>query len=127
MKRLIGFCAGIILSLNIALAQSHPVPDTVISRVVDELIVCDGVKVENTKLRKTVTLYAHSDSLFRIEAATRIKQIVTYKADSISFRKTIASKEETIKQNKWKPLVRFLEGTLAGAAVLAIYQAATQE
>lgn len=86
MKRLISFLIVIAVSTS-SQAQSSLVPDTIIMRVVDELIQFDGLKDDHAKTLKQVKLYEHSDSLNRVNELAYLRRIRTYKVDSLSFVK----------------------------------------
>lgn len=67
MKRRNLFLIGILISLLsfTTKAQETCVPDSIFAKMVDELIVKDGMEYELNKKDSTLTIYAHKDSLQR--------------------------------------------------------------
>lgn len=93
-------------------------PVVVVDSLVDELIACDGCKRQTTMLKEENKAWQEKDSLKNLTILKQDTVIVKYKADSVSYNRTIESKDKGIKEAEdegdKRAIKNFGWGTLVG-------------
>lgn len=105
-------------------AQETCLPDSVVKKIVDELIVKDHLQVTVNLQDSTLTVYKHLDSVQREKINTYILKEQSYNSIVSSLEQRIEIKDAQItdikKEGKKGKLKSFLAGTLVGGVITVI-------
>ncbi len=116
MRKLIGLLIGTLLSLN-SLAQTpgaHLVPDSVISKVVQELADKDYLERKTQYQDTVIDMYVHRDSLHQEAEKVWMKKENSYKVDSVASSNQLGICEDEKKQMKREGNQKALKTGLGG-------------
>lgn len=122
MKRLIGLSIGILLSLN-SLAQtpgSHLVPDSVISKVVQELADKDYLERKTHYQDTIISMYVHRDSIHQASEKLWVEKENSFRNDSIAAAQQLVVCEDEKKTMKKEGNQKALKTGLGGLGLGAL-------
>jgi len=113
-----------LLSLS---AQAQHLPDSILDKVIKELIYKDHLSYVVNKQDSTLKVYAQSDSLQRMQIsnyklvvhndeviAAKLQQTIQIQGDELN------SLKKQLRKEKWRRVIGFFEGGAIGAGIVLI-------
>lgn len=119
MKRLFGLLIAILLSLNSS-AQSHSLPDSIISKIVLELADKDYLQRKTQYQDTIIDMYVHRDSLHLAAESAWLEKEASFKRDSIASAKQLTTCEDETKEAKKEGNKKALKAGLGGLGTGAL-------
>lgn len=125
MKKLSGLLIGILILLLSNSLQAQCLPDSILSNIVDELIVKDGLEKENKYLKEQIKTLTKLDS-------TNIEKQKIFTQKILSYEQTIKDKDKLTaydkaaikdlqKESRKKSLRSFGKGFIVGGVFLTVF------